>query len=342
MPSNFKIPALVPPRLRACHALVLAACAALSGPAIAQAPPCNGTYEYFSGKNFVKAQPGNPLPKAKRIEQAYNNREGWVGQIIRKPQSEGLVEVRVGQCGAEFVLSQNGKRMLFLQSAADDTLYVAQDIGTDKAELKMRVVGHTVMVGQIHGASHGFEFTFPVAMQPRDTVPPDMEGCTPQDDQAAKPDFALENTAARAFMAAHGLTPPPQFSPNDYFRALETQQDTASDTRNRATRHVRFMLGKGNAILPTIGLREICRAGQDKFDPPRRMLNLKFYPVTNPDGYIVFAQVIDIETGKILFQSEAESTGRDALALRSGMTDAVNQLEANGAQIGPLSDGIAR
>lgn len=162
----------------------LTALAVLAGPAGAQAPPCNGTYEYFGGKSFTEVEPGNTLPKAGRVAQAYNNREGWVGQVIRKPQSEGMVEVEVSQCGRQFVLSQGGKRMLFLQGALDDTLYVAQDIGTDEAELTMRVVDHKAMVGKIEGSTHGFKFTFPVAMEPQAISMPDMTGCDDDEGQA--------------------------------------------------------------------------------------------------------------------------------------------------------------
>lgn len=321
--------------------VALAAIAALASPADAQGPPCDGTYEYFSGKSFIEVEPGNRLPKAGRVAQAYNNREGLAGQIIRKPQSEGVVGVEVSQCGRQFVLSQGGKRMLFLQSDLDDTLYVAQDIGTNEAELTMRVIGHKVFVGKIEGASHGFKFTVPVAMEPRDTAMPDLEGCSLGDD-AGSSDFERENTAARGFMAGRGMTPPGDFVPGDYFRTVETEHDVSAESRKGTIRHIRFRMGRDNAILPEIGMREICLAGEDKLDPPRRLLNFKIFPVEGPDGYLVFAQEIDIETGKILVQAEGESVGRGAPALQDAMTNAATGLEANGTDIGPLSDGVAR
>ncbi|WP_076535608.1 hypothetical protein [Roseovarius nanhaiticus] len=302
-------------------------------------PPCEGTYEYFSGKSFANVAPGNALPDAGRIAQAYNNREGWVGQIIRKPQSEGLFEVEVNQCGREFVISQGGKSMVFLQSATNGTTYVAQNIDIEGGELTMRVLGHKNFVGKIEGVTHGFKYTFPVAMEPRDTSMPDLEGC--HDDAVASSDtFAHEKTATRGFLAARGMTPRAEFAPGDYFRVLETDRDLAGASRDGSTRHIRFRMGRNNAILPEIGMREICLAEPGKLDPPRRLLSFKIFRVEKPDGYLVFAQEIDIETGKILGQAEGESIGREAAALQAAMTDAATALEANGTVIGHLSDGM--
>ncbi|MFX0541026.1 hypothetical protein ACEWPM_004740 [Roseovarius sp. S4756] len=311
----------------------------MAGPARAEAPPCEGTYEYFFGKSFVNVAPGNALPDAGRIAQAYNNREGWVGQTIRKPQSEGFFEMEVNQCGREFVISQGGKSMLFVQSANDDTTYVAQNIGIESGSLTMRVIGHKVFVGKVEGVTQGFKYTFPVAMEPRGTSMPDLEGC---DDEAvvSSDTFAQEKTATRGFLAARGMTPPAEYAPGDYFRALETERDLAGTARDGSTRHIRFRMGRNNAILPEIGMREICQAGPGKLDPPRRVLNFKIFRVEGPDGFLVFAQEIDIETGKILGQAEGESIGRGAPALQGAMKDAATALEANGTVIGPLSDGI--
>ncbi|MCQ0093528.1 hypothetical protein [Roseovarius sp. M141] len=317
----------------------LMAITGMADPAKGGAPPCEGTYEYFFGKSFVNVAPGNALPDAGRIAQAYNNREGWVGQTIRKPQSEGLFEMEVNQCGREFVISQGGKSMLFVQSANDDTTYVAQDIGIESGSLTMRVIGHKVFVGKLEGVSEGFKYTFPVAMEPRDTVMPNMDACS-DSEEAEAPDFAQENTATRGFLAARGMTPPAEYAPGDYFRALETERDLAGTARDGSTRHIRFRMGRSNAILPEIGMREICQAGPGKLDPPRRFLNFKIFRVEKPDGYLVFAQEIDIETGKILGQAEGESIGREAAALQAAMTDAATALEASGTVIGPLSDGI--
>lgn len=321
--------------------VAVVAAAVMAGPADANGPPCEGTYEYFSGKSFVEVAPGNALPKAGRIAQAYNNREGWVGLVIRKPQSEGLVALEVNQYGREFIISQDGKRMPFLQSGQDHSLYVAQDIGTDEAKLTMRVIGHKVFVGKVHGVSHGFEFTLPVAMEPRDTRMPDLEGCDP-DDGAQATQLGTENDAARGFLAARGMTPPADFVPSDYFQAFEQVHEMSDPARAGSTRHIRFRMGRGNTLLPEIGMAEICRAGADKLDPPARLLNFKLHPVENPDGYLVFAQEIDIETGKILFQAEGESVGRGTPALQDAMVDAATAMEATGTEIGPLSDGVAR
>jgi hypothetical protein len=156
--------------------------------------------------------------------------------------------------------------------------------------------------------------------------------------------FTLENTAARAFMAARGLTPPsPDFALQDYFRAAEIEHRTQTKSRKGSTRHIRFLLGAGNAILPATRaktrFREVCTAEKGTLDPPRRVLDFKIIPVENPDGFDVFARVIDIETGKILAQRENEVTGTDDAALAAAMQDSAAQLAEDGMTVGPLSDG---
>ena len=140
---------------------------------------CEGTYELFNGKDTLNAIPGEAPENGALAARLYNaNRGAWLGQFMGKPKSEGLHEVEVSQCGRQFVLSQGSRKMLFLQSVMDDTLYVAQDIGTNEAELTLRVVDHRIMVGSIKGKSHGFTFNIPAAMEPRDVSMPDMKGCS--------------------------------------------------------------------------------------------------------------------------------------------------------------------
>ncbi|WP_272010378.1 hypothetical protein [Roseovarius sp. ZX-A-9] len=140
---------------------------------------CEGTYEFFNGADTVTALPGEAPENGAKAAALYNEYSGaWLGHFMGKPKSEGLHEVKVSQCGRQFILSQGAKQMLFLQSIMDDTLYVAQDIGTAEAELTLRVVDHKIMVGSVAGKSHGFAFTIPVALDPRDVSAPDMSGCS--------------------------------------------------------------------------------------------------------------------------------------------------------------------
>lgn len=144
---------------------------------------CEGTYEFFNGKDTVTALPGHAPPNGAKAAELYNAYRGdWLGHFIGKPKSEGIHEIKVSQCGRQFILSQGAKQMLFLQSIMDDTLYVAQDIGTIDAELTLRVVDHKIMVGEVAGKAHGFAFNMPVALDPRDVKRPDMTGCS--DDSA--------------------------------------------------------------------------------------------------------------------------------------------------------------
>lgn len=169
-------------------ALALAIVAISTTPALANVV-CEGTYELFNGKNTIKAVPGEAPVNGARAAELYNSYGGeWLGQFMGKPKSEGLHEVEVSQCGRQFTLTQGSKQMLFLQSIMDDTLYVAQDIGTNAGELTLRVVDHKIMVGKVEGKSQGFAFNIPVAMDPRDISMPDMEGCS--DDSVAYEDKA--------------------------------------------------------------------------------------------------------------------------------------------------------
>ena len=159
-------------------------------------------------------------------------------------------------------------------------------------------------------------------------------------------DFTRENAAARALMAARGLTPPsPDFALQDYFRAAEVENRTQTESRKGSARHVRFLLGSDDAILPATRsatrFREVCRAEDGALDPPRRMLDFKIVEIENPDGFSVFARIIDIESGKIVAQRESEVTGTGEDALARAMQDGTTQLAADGITLGPLSDGRA-
>lgn len=139
-------------------------------------------------------------------------------------------------------------------------------------------------------------------------------------------DFSRENAAARTFLAARGLAPPSSdFALRDYFRAAEMGNRTQTESRKGSARHIHFLLGNGNRILPATRaaarFREICRAEKGALDPPRRLLNFKITEVENPDGFDVFAQVIVIETSKIVAQRESDVTGTDDAALAAAMQD---------------------
>ena len=192
------------------------AIAALSTQPAAATVICEGTYEFFNGKDTITALPGDAPPNGARAAELYNAYSGaWLGQFMGKPKSEGLHEVKVSQCGRQFTLTQGSKQMLFLQSVMDETLYVAQDIGTSEAELTLRVVDHRIMVGKVAGKSQGFAFDFPVAMDPRDVSMPDMKGCTGDpapreetlDDDRLTIDPALRSEAIEIVAARLGIPP---------------------------------------------------------------------------------------------------------------------------------------
>lgn len=306
---------------------------ALGSPAFAQAPPCDGVYEFFSGKNTIKVAPGNSMHDAERVARAYNNREGLLAAIIPNPRSEGLHEVKVSQCGRQFVLTQGGKRMVFLQSVMDDSLYVAQDIGTEKAELTVRVVDHKFMVGEVAGESHGYKFRFPLVMEPREIAPPDMKGC----DDARQPDEeeGTQTTGAQGLtgaLALQGKAPAPGYGLSDYVLA-----STAADGSQKTWLNL-SMEGKIlPAEPPTPDMVRICTTdGRSLIDPPRYRLNFKQKAVE--DGIYVFVQVIEIETGKILEQREGFAASPAPADRAQAMNTAWSKLDFS---VGAPSDGYS-
>ena len=226
---------------------------AAGGPAHSQVPPCEGTYEVFFGKSTTAVAPGNTMPDAGRIAQAYNDREGWVGQVIRKPQSEGMHQITVGDCGRQFVVTQGANRMLFLQSAADETIYVAQDIGDVPGEMTVRIIDHKIMAGQFAGQSHGFKFNFPIAMETHDVAMPDMEGCADEKEAADEDRFPvdpdLRGEVLDIIADEIGL---PRDMTARYMASLRSVVQSEADA-NRATRLVPGEQGCTEAIDATVG-----------------------------------------------------------------------------------------
>lgn len=311
------------------------ALAFIGSPVFAQAPPCDGSYELFMGKSTAEAQPGNPLPNAGRVAQGYNNREGWAGVVIPKPHSEGLHEVKVSQCGRQFVLSKGGKRMVFLQSVADETVYVAQDIGTAKATMTVRVVGHRLMAGLVAGASHGFEFNLPMAMEPREISMPNMEGCARDTPPEEKETDATRTTGEKGLseaLALQGKAPAPGHALSDYVQASKEDDGRQNTWLN---------LGLTGRILPAEpskpSLEDICTGdGTLLLDPPRVRLNFKQIEVEGE--ILVFVQVIDIETGVIREQREAVAASPASGDRAHAMSAALSRLDTH---VGAPSDGYS-
>lgn len=156
--------------------------------------------------------------------------------------------------------------------------------------------------------------------------------------------FSKENAAAQAFMSSRSLVPPSDdFSQRDYFLTTETEHDVVTESRKGSTMHIRFLMSSENAILPgtrnATRFREICQAEKGELEPPRRILNFKIHEIENPDGYIIIAQIMDIETGLVYAQRNATVIGRDSEAITEGMLETAAQMNANGDSFGPLTDG---
>lgn len=294
---------------------------AVSTGAQAQTLPCQGRYRVVSGSVTLAAA-------------------GGVHVLTRK-RDEGTVDLTYQGCD-RIVMAGGGMRMDLIRSATSGwTAKLAGGGATRVFNFSVltprRIDSSMVATGGGLTAQRGMKLTLETGTKGQPT------SCIFDGDRQ---DFSTENAAARAFLTERGMTPPSsEFSPKDYFRAAEKEHQVVNPARAGSTRHIRFLLGSGNTVLPAARgktlFRELCGANPGDLDPPRRLLNFKYYPVENPDGYDIFAQIIDIETGKILAQAESQVVGRGDAALTLGMTDAAAQLEADGTNIGPLGTGRA-
>ncbi len=300
----------------------LVACTLTIPGAMADPLPCQGRYSAVSGNVIMSAS--------------------GIVQVDPRNRNEGTVDLTYNGCDRITVAGQ-GMRMEIVRSATSGWSGTLTGGGATRIfrfnALTPRLIdswmdafggGMTVQRGMkltlVKGTEH----------QPVDCI---FDG--------DRQNFTRENAATRAFMAARGLTPPsPDFALQDYFRAAEVENRTQTESRKGSTRHVRFLLGSDHAILPATRaatrFREVCRAEEGTLDPPRRMLDFKIVELENPDGFSVFARIIDIESGKILAQRESEVTGTGDAALAAAMQDGAAQLTGDGMTFGPLSDGKAR
>ncbi|SMH39949.1 hypothetical protein [Maritimibacter sp. HL-12] len=300
-------------------ARALAGLALLATSAQAQTLPCQGRYNVVSG-TVTLAAPGGVV-------------------VLTRTRNEGMVDLTYEGCDRIAMVGQ-GVRMDLVRSATSGWTATLTGGGATRvfnfAALTPRLIDSwMVATGGGMTAQRGMKLTLVSGTegQPMDCI---FDG--------ERQDFSLENSAAQAFLAGRSLTPPSaEFGLSDYYRANETDHDVATESREGSTRHISFLLGTGNAILPgtreATRFREVCRAEDGDLDPPRRLLNFKIHPLEDPDGYAVFAQVIDLQSGKILAQAESEVTGRDDAALSRAMADSAGQLEAGGTEIGALSNG---
>ncbi|MEQ5829394.1 hypothetical protein J3456_18785 [Sulfitobacter sp. NFXS29] len=302
--------------------VALAACVLTVNSTAAEPLPCQGRYSAQSGNVTLSA-------------------EGMV-HVEPRNRSEGTIDLTYDGCDRITVAGQ-GMRMQITRSATSGWT------GTLAAGGATRIFHFNAVTPRLINSwmeafgggvtvQRGMKLTL---LQGTENQP---EDCVFDADQQ---NFSRENAAAQAFMEANGLVPPsPDFSLQDYFRATVVENRTQTETRKGSARHIRFMLGDDGAILPVaraaVRFREICRAEAGTLAPPRRMLDFKIVPIENPDGYAIFARVIDIETGKIIAQREGHVTGTDAEAMTLAMQDGAAQLINDGVAFGPLSDGAAR
>jgi len=162
-------------------------------------------------------------------------------------------------------------------------------------------------------------------------------------------DLSVKDSAAEQFLRNRGLQPPEQdLSYRDYFRSNESVRTETAEhygiEHRTVEENISYLLNIDREFLPAsrAGTRQrlICSADPETVDPPRYLLDFKITRVEDPDGFVVFARVIDIETGAIQVQAEAETTGFGEANLAGAMGEAMSGLEGHGVEIGGMTDGI--
>lgn len=148
--------------------------------------------------------------------------------------------------------------------------------------------------------------------------------------------LSREAVAAALWAQAQGLSPAPGRDIQDYISAVNSHDPV----RDVVSHRISFDLGLGGEVLPSAGAQERTAAYCDPglfLDPPRRLLNFKLFAIA--PGVTVFGQIIDVETGRIMAQTEGRADGTDAEALARAMAQASAGLAL---RIGPMSDGFTR
>ncbi len=306
---------------RAGKALAIAALS-LPLPAGADPLPCQGRYQAISGDVIMSG--------------------GGMVQVDPRNRNEGTVDLTYDGCD-RIVIDGQGMRMPILRSATSGWTGTLTGGGATRvfrftALTPRRIDSWMEAFGGGLTVQRGMKLTLVKATEHQPV------NCIFDADRKA---FARENAAARAFMAGRGLTPPTaDFAPRDFFRAAEIEANVADPSRAASSRHIRFLLGSGNAILPATRaktrFREVCRAEEGTLDPPRRLLDFQIGLLDNPPRAEVFAQIVDIETGRILAKRRGEAHGSDSAAIAAAMQDGAARLADDGMAFGPLSDGRAR
>lgn len=296
---------------------------ALTISAVAAEPlPCQGRYQAISGDVTMSANGIVQIDPRKRNEGTVDLIYDGCDRIIIDGQGMRMPIVRSATSGWSGTLTGGGATRIFKFTA----------LTSRQIDSWMDAFGGGMTV------QRGMKLTLVNAteQQPVDCI---FDG--------ERQNFSRENAAAQAFLAARGLTPPsPNFTPRDYFHAAIVETDLIDEARNTSSLHLRFLLGSGNAILPfsrgATRFQEVCRAEDGTLDPPCRMLSFEIHELDNPPRVEVFAQIVDIETGKIIAKRQSEVAGTDDAALAAAMQDGAAQLAEDGMAVGPLSDGKAR
>lgn len=272
-----------------------------------QLAPCEGSYLLHFGKGQAAAS-GFSMPV------------GTQGSVP--------AEVRMGQCGREMVLTVQGQPVVMHRSVQDDAVYVGSvTMGDGVArELTLTRGADRNLRGGLVASDGQLRITRPVWVMAQALQETVFEGCL--DDPADAPPRRVsgDEQALQTVLQQAGYVPEAGFDYFDYITPVraaggEVQTRAVSVPLNAEGR----MLPRSDVALARLDREKALCSDADYLDPARFFLDFKITEVE--DAVIVFARVIDIETGKIKAQVEGRSAEDNPKDVTAAMAAALAGLD---------------
>lgn len=284
-----------------CAALLIANGSAMAAPELR--PMCTGTYTIYSGT--IEGQSGSQT------------------HFIQNKRSQGKGTLDVRKCGREMVLDSEFE-LLLNQSILNDAEYHGElNMGGVTREFTFTSVNPRKMTGIMQAGDGELSLKRGLELVYQSGSAPDLQGCS---DDSAPPGPNRKTSVAETQIASAfnsiGLNPDTAngYSFDDYVWQATSDGETA---------WVSFQLGSSGSIIPVkseISLEEICSGEAGKLDVARQILSFKIFRLE--DSTHVFAQLIDLETGKILQQQEGVEDSTSDSAVKSAGLKALKSMTA--------------
>lgn len=252
-----------------------------------QLAPCQGSYLLHFGKGQAAAS-GFSMPV------------GTQGSVP--------ADVRMGQCGREMVLTVQGQPVVMHRSVQDDTVYVGSvTMGDGVArELTLTRGADRHLRGGLVASDGQLRIARPVWVMAQALEETVFEGCLDDPGDPAPRVVSGDEQALQTVLQEAGYVPEAGF---DYLDYITPARAAGGDAQTRAVSvplNVEGrMLPRSDVALARLDREKALCSDADFLDPARYFLDFKITEVE--DAVLVFARVIEIETGKIKAQVEGRS-----------------------------------